>query len=117
MRSYKRSDRVASLVLQALSESILLHVRDARVQGVVVTHVKMTPDMSIARAYVRSLTNDEAGRRHAMAGLEAVKGFLRSEIARQVKLLRVPQLEFFYDEIPDKAARVDEILRGLKNES
>jgi len=114
MRSYKRSDRVASLVLQALSEAILLHVRDLRVQGVVVTHVKMTADMSIARVYVRALTSDEPTRRKAMAGLEAVKGFLRTAVAKQVNLLRVPQLDFFYDDIPDKAARVDEILRKLR---
>jgi ribosome-binding factor A len=116
MRSYKRTDRIASLVKDAMSELLVFEVMDPRVHDAVVTHVHVTADMSIARIYVRSLVSDEQGKAELMAGLDACRGFIRSRLVQRVRLMRAPSLEFFYDEQEDEAARVDAILDRLSRE-
>jgi len=118
MRSYKRTDRIASLIQQAMSELFLFEVRDPRVHSAVVTHVFVTSDMGLARIYVRPIAGaDEQGRRELMAGLNRSKAFLRGALAKRVQLMRAPQLEFFFDEVPDEVARIDEIMANLDKPS
>jgi len=116
MRAYKRTDRIASLVKDAMSELLVFEVGDPRVHDAVVTHVHVTADLSIARVYVRSLVSNDQAKTELMAGLEASRGFLRSRLVSRVNLMRAPQLEFFYDEQEDQAARVDAILDRLAHE-
>lgn len=115
MKTYKRTDRISKLLRQALSETLLRSVRDPRIQNAVVTDVKVTADMSIARVYVRTL--DEAREQEdLLRGFRACAGFLRGELGRNVHLLRVPRLEFFYDEVPDQAAAVEALLDQLRRD-
>jgi len=113
MRTWKRTDRIASLIKDALSEMLVLDVSDPRVHDAVVTHVRVSGDLSIARVYVRSIVSDEQSRGELLTGLEAAGGFLRSGLAHRVKLFRVPELQFFYDDQEDEAARLDAILEEL----
>lgn len=114
MRSYKRTDRIASLIKQAMSELFLFEVRDPRVRTAVVTHVFVTADMGLARVYVRPIAGaDQQGRKELMAGLNKSKAFLRGALCKRVQLMRAPQLEFFFDEVPDEVARIDELLANL----
>jgi ribosome-binding factor A len=115
MRSYARTDRVASLIKDELGGLIVNEVGDPRVHSCVITAVKVTADMSIARVYVRSLVSDEQGqaRQELLKGLGKAAGFLRAQLGHRVRLQRTPTLEFFYDDTPDEAARVEAILAKL----
>lgn len=115
MKSFKRTDRVGSLIRDALSELFLFEVQDPRVKQAVVTQVKVTPDFSLARVYVRSLQGSDAqGRQELLLGLGKCKGFLRSALGKKIDLLRIPVLEFFFDETPDEAARIEVMLAQLR---
>ena len=46
-----------------------------------------------------------------LRGLKRATPFLRSEIASRLTLRAVPELAFSYDDTPQKASRVDELLR------
>lgn len=116
MRPFRRADRIASLIKDAMSELLVFEVGDPRVRDAVVTHVRVTADMSIARVYVRSLVSDEQGRASLMEGLSASCGFLRTRLVKRVRLMRAPELEFYYDDQEDEAARVDAILERLARE-
>lgn len=114
MRSYKRTDRLAALIKQAMAELFLFEVCDPRVHSAVVTHVFVTSDMGLARVYVRPIAGaDEQGRHELMAGLNRSKSFLRGALGKRVRLMRVPQLEFFFDDVPDEVARIDQIMAEL----
>jgi ribosome-binding factor A len=112
MKSFDRTQRVASLLKEAISEALLFSVSDPRLQGVVVTRVFVTKDLSICRVYFRhySLTRDEV-----MEGLQACRGFLRKEVGHKVRLLRTPDFEFFYDDLPDKVLEVEALLEKVKD--
>ncbi|NOZ00507.1 MAG: 30S ribosome-binding factor RbfA [Deltaproteobacteria bacterium] len=113
MKTFKRADRISKLLLRALSESLIQAVRDPRVSTAVVTDVKVTADVSIARVYVRSLDKD-CDTQKMLEGFQACSGLLRGELGRRVHLFRIPRLEFFYDELPDKAAAVEALLDELR---
>ncbi len=115
MRTYRRTDRVASLLRETLSEVLLTEVRDPRVQDVVVTRVQVTADLSLCRVYVRTLQQGDACAR-AMEGLRACAGFLRHEVGARVRLLRTPRLEFFHDDLPDKVAAVEALIEKVRVE-
>jgi ribosome-binding factor A len=114
MRSYKRSERVASLIRDALSELILLECGDPRTRGAVITNVRVSDDMSIARVYVRSIAGDDQGRKEVLDGLYSSRAFLRQALLKRVQLVKAPTLIFHFDDVPDEAARIEALLAGLK---
>jgi ribosome-binding factor A len=113
MKPFKRTDRIASEIRSALAMLIVSEIEDPRGRMGVVTGVKVTADMSLCRVYVRSIQGDEQGKAELLAGLQKSSAFLRRELAHRVSMLRMPRLEFFYDDVPDQAARVEELLFRL----
>lgn len=101
------------MLRDTLSELLLFSVRDPRVQDVVVTRVQVTADLSWCRVYVRTLREGEQ-RDEVLAGLEASAGFLRREVGKRVRLLRVPAFRFFLDDLPDQVAAVERLLDEIR---
>ncbi len=112
----KRNRRLARLGEQFRREiSEILHraIRDPRVQDVVVNSVEVTPDLWLARVYVR-VGGEERERREALEGLEAAANFMRRELAAVLHIRRIPELRFLEDKTLAKANRIEEILKGLE---
>lgn len=78
---------------------------------VTVSGVKMTPDLSVAKAYVSIFPSSKAG--EVMKILEDEKGGMRGELGRLVaKQLRiVPELSFYLDDSLDYVEHIDELLK------
>jgi ribosome-binding factor A len=107
----RRPERVAHLVQSELARLLLREAKDPRLRLVTLTAVKMTPDLRVARVFVRTL-DDTADRRAVVRALEHAAPFLRGEIGRALGLRVTPELRFAYDALPDTARRLDELLRG-----
>jgi ribosome-binding factor A len=108
--SERRPERVAHLV-QAELAGLLLRANDTRLHEAAVTGVRMSPDLRVARVYVRTLGGEEA-RAPLLRALTRAAHFLRGEVGRALGLRVTPELRFEYDTVPDDAARVEELLRG-----
>jgi ribosome-binding factor A len=107
----RRPERVAHLVQSELARLLIRDVKDPRLRLVTVTAVKMTPDLRVARVYVRTL---EEGADHGdvIRALQRAAPFLRGEIGRALGLRVTPELRFEWDALPDTARRLDELLRS-----
>ncbi len=107
--------RVEGQLLQAVASG-LTGLNDPRLNNVGVTRVQLTDDLQFARIFVRlSFGDDSEQRRRAlMAGLKSATSRLRRAVGGTVQLRYTPTLRFIYDEGPDAAQRVDEILTELK---
>jgi ribosome-binding factor A len=80
---------------------------------VTVTAVRMSPDLRVARVYVRTM--DTGGREQAIVdALQRAGPFLRGEVGRALGLRVTPELRFAYDTVPDTARQVDALLRGAR---
>lgn len=108
-REYPRRYRVADQVQRELGD-LLREVKDPRVGGMItISSVDVSPDLKSARIYVAILDQAEPAR--VIEGLAAAAGFLRSRLARRLKLRVVPELRFHHDTAPDAADRVHHLLR------
>ena len=110
---YQRADRVGDLIVEVIAELLHRDIRDPRVQAVTLTGAKVSKDLRHARVYF-NLLGGKNDRRAVLAGLQSATGFIRSRVAKQLKLRFVPALEFTYDETEDEAQRIDELLKQVK---
>ncbi|MEZ5065474.1 MAG: 30S ribosome-binding factor RbfA [bacterium] len=115
MRS-NRMKRIDDVVRRVIGEALLDKVADPRIGLVSVTRVQVSPEFDTARVWVTVL-GDSAVRERSLAGLRSAAPFLQSEIAKAVRMRRVPRLRFLYDDAVDRGFRVDEALRGLGPEA
>jgi ribosome-binding factor A len=115
----RRSTRVAERVRTELMDLLLRgSVRDPGAEGAFVSEVVMSKDLRYARIYVR-LTNcdvSEQARHSAVRALTRAGGYLRKELAPRLKLRRMPELRFVWDDREDRAARVDSLLEEIRRE-
>ncbi|MBZ9540060.1 MULTISPECIES: 30S ribosome-binding factor RbfA [Modicisalibacter] len=99
MREFQRTDRVADQLQQELAVLIQREVKDPRLGMVTVSGVTVSRDLGYADVYITLLGDDDPARiKENLAVLKRAGGFLRSQIARRVKLRHVPELRFHYDE-------------------
>jgi phosphoesterase RecJ-like protein len=103
---------VGESIREVLGELIQRQVKDPRVGFVTITAVRVTPDLSKAHVYYTVL-GDDREQRNTHAGLESAKPFLRTETGRRVRLKTVPDLEFHFDDTPQKGQAVDSIIEEI----
>jgi len=110
----KRPDRVGDLLLEVISQLLTREVSDPRIGPITLTAAEVTRDLKHARIYFAPL-DERTERETLLAGLRSATGFIRSKVARELKLRSVPTIEFVYDEGQDRARRIDDLLKQVKS--
>src|SRR5499426_4528265 len=111
-----RPDRVGEEIRQELSELISRGgVHDPGIGFITLTRVKVSPDLQLARVFYTTM-GDTAARRETAKALERATPFFRRHIGGQLRLRRVPELEFRFDESIANQDRIEQILRDLHQE-
>ncbi len=115
-RSHRhRPERLATLLHEELAAAITTLVKDPRVGFVTVTGVRVSPDGTHADVRV-SVMGDDAAKTRAMEGLGSATGFLRTHLARALRLRTTPELHWKLDRGLEHAARIDRLLDALHDE-
>lgn len=112
---HSRPDRIAEEIREELSGLLAAEVKDPGVGFVTITRVKLTADLQLARAYY-TVIGDEKARQDTARALGRATPFLRRQIAQRVRLRRVPELHFHYDESIEKEQRIEELLQTVREE-
>lgn len=107
-----RAPRLNEQLKREISDLLARKVRDPRVGHVLVTEARVSGDLWVARVFFRVL---DSGRdlSEVQEGLEAAAPFIRKELGRVLRIRRVPELRFQYDDTLDSAARIEEVLRQV----
>jgi ribosome-binding factor A len=108
----RRTDRVGDLLRAELAELMAREVNDPRARGAVVTSVDASPDLKSAEVLVSILGSDEE-REEAIGALRGAAGFLRSRLARKVRLRNIPELRFHLDRGAEHSQRISDLLESL----
>jgi ribosome-binding factor A len=82
---------------------------------VTLTRVKVSPDLQLARVYYTSL-GDERARVETRRALERATPFLRRHLGARLRLRRVPDLTFQFDQSVEQQDRIEQILLDLADE-
>jgi ribosome-binding factor A len=107
-----RTQRVATLVREVLSELIRFEVKDPRVAAITLTDVEVTGDLREARVYYTA-PEDEKTRKAIAEALRRASGFLRRELGQRIRLRVTPSLEFRLDPSLEYGARIERALHEL----
>ena len=103
-----RIGRVNSLIRHEISELLQRQVKDPRLGNfVAVTEVSTSPDLKYAKVFV-SYIGDEEEKQKTLSVLAAASGFFRKELAKHLRLRRIPELSFHWD---DSIERGDHLLQ------
>ena len=133
----QRQQRVADLVQRELAVLIQLEINDPRVGMVSVTGVDVSRDFAFADVYITVLNStsgaegdrigtqpegklDKLEIEENVGALNKAAGFLRSLLARRLKLRTTPKLRFHYDGSISRGNKlsslIDEALEADRNQ-
>lgn len=113
-REFKRTDRVGDQIQRDLAVLIQREIKDPRLGMVTISHVKVSKDLSYADIYITVLALGDQDEVEAIAAslkvLRSAAGFLRSELARGIKLRVMPELRFHFDESIERGRRLHSLI-------
>lgn len=111
----KRTQQIGEEIQHILSEIIQYELKDPRVGFATVVGVDVSADLQHAKVRISVL--DAAERTETMAVLERAKGFMRHQLAQQMRHLRsIPELHLVLDTSLDYSMHIDEVLRQVELE-
>jgi ribosome-binding factor A len=111
-----RPDRVGDQIRQELSEMLTRgDVHDPGIGFITLTRVQVSPDLQVAKVFYTTL-GDPNARRETQKALERATPFFRRQIGARVRLRRVPEVEFRFDEAIQHQDRIEQILRDLREQ-
>jgi ribosome-binding factor A len=113
MAQGSRPDRVADLIRSELAMLLARDVHDPGIGFITITRVQMTPDLQQARVFYTTLGDDKA-RKSSGQALERAAPFLRRQIGSRLRLKRVPDLTFTYDESVAGQDRIEQLLKEVR---
>jgi len=113
-----RLARVAEVIREVASETILFEVRDPRVKMVTVTRAEVSGDLQHAKVYV-SIMGSEREQQLCMYGLQRAAGFVQSKLGDRMRSRYVPVIQFVQDKGVKNSIEVSRLINealGKKNE-
>ena len=113
MSQGSRPDRVGDQIRSEIASLLARDVHDPGIGFITITRVQVTPDLQQARVYYTAL-GDETGRRSTARALDRAAPFLRRQIGSRLRLKRVPDLEFLYDESIAGQDRIEQLLNEIR---
>lgn len=108
-RDFKRTDRVGAELRRELGLLVHAAVRDHALPSVSVSDVEVTRDLDFATVWVTALQAERA--KEAVKALNELAIEFRRTLSRSMRLRRVPELRFKYDDSVDKSERIERLLR------
>jgi ribosome-binding factor A len=105
-----RSERLNHQIRREISELLQRQVKDPRLDSfVTVTDVAVSSDLRIARVYISHFGT--AGKKEeTMQAITAASGYIRKELGKRLRLRRVPELSFRWDDSIEQGAHIEELL-------
>ena len=110
-----RPARVGDQIRVEMADLLAREVHDPGIGFLTVTQVTVSPDLQHARVFYTTMGDDRA-RRESQRALERAAPFLRRQLGRRLRLRRVPELQFCFDESIERQDRIERILQDLNTE-
>jgi ribosome-binding factor A len=112
---FHRANRLAEEMKKEVSQILREEIKDPRVGFVSVTRVEVSSDLRYAKVFISVLGSQEE-RQEVARALKRAGGFIRSELARRIRLRFTPELTFKIDDSIEHGVRIANILDQVKND-
>ncbi|MFA5317837.1 MAG: 30S ribosome-binding factor RbfA [Dehalococcoidales bacterium] len=112
-----RIERVNQQIRREVSELLIRHIKDPRLSSFIsVTEVSATNDLRHAIVFISFLGSDEE-KQTAIKTLNTASGYFHNELGRRLKMRRVPELSFKWDDSIERGSRIMDIIDRISHES
>lgn len=107
-----RQAKISRLLQKELSE--IFRLQTAKTHGTIVSvsTVRVSPDLSVAKAYLSVFPSEKAA--ETISAVTAAAKTIRYELAQRVRfvLRKTPELQFYLDDSLDYLDKIDHLLEG-----
>jgi len=111
-----RPERVGDQIRQEISDLLARGaVHDPGIGFMTLTRVQVSADLQVAHIFYTML-GDEKARRETARALERATPFLRRHLGSRLRLRRVPEIDFRFDQAIAHQDRIEQVLRDLHEE-
>jgi ribosome-binding factor A len=107
-----RTEKVGNELRNALARPLKDAASEIHAGFITVTHVRMSPDLRVARVYL-SVFGGKVSGEQAVAKINERRGSLRQEVNAKVRLRFSPELHFYLDDTLDAINRIDSLLKSI----
>jgi ribosome-binding factor A len=113
-----RLARIAEVIREVASETVLFELRDPRVKAVTVTvtRAEISADLQHAKVYV-SVMGSPQEQQLCMHGLKHAAGFVQSKLANRLQTRFTPAVKFILDEGVKKSIEMTRLINEALGES
>ena len=112
MRSPHRLSRINEDLKKEISDILKKEVSDPGLGFLTVMQARISRDLSYARIHV-SILGDELTQKNTMAALIRAKSYIRTLLARRVRMRIIPELDFRLDTTLDDVYQLEDAFRKI----
>jgi ribosome-binding factor A len=119
-KEYSRTRRVADQIQRHMAELIQMELGDPRVGMVTVTGVDVSHEFEHAKIHFTVLGSDLSDKSQIETTIDALNnaaGYLRSALAKRLKLRSTPRLIFVYDASMEHGNRLTDLINSAAKSS
>lgn len=106
-----RQNKIARLLQKELSDIFLLQAKSMPGILISVSAVRISPDLSVARAYLSIFPSEKAEEmiKNINENMRSIRYELGTRVRHQLRI--IPELKFFVDDSLDYLEKIDELLK------
>lgn len=106
-------DRLNNMFVEEISKILHQEIKDRDINFVTVTEARITNDLSFAKVYITTMDND---REKVLKALNKASGYIRTILCDRVKIRKMPEIHFVYDESIEYGKKIEDIIERINNE-
>ena len=106
-------DRLNNMFVEEISKILHQEIKDRDINFVTVTEARITNDLSFAKVYITTMDND---RDKVLKALNKASSYIRTMLCDRVKIRKMPELHFVYDESIEYGKKIEDIIERTNNE-
>lgn len=103
-------ERLGNAFVEEISTIINREIDDDNLKFISITYCKITNDLSYAKVYFTSLNDNKD---EVLKALNRVNKFIRGRLSEKVKIRKMPELIFVYDESIDYGKKIENIIERI----
>lgn len=108
-----RARKLQEFIKQEISQMLMRGLKDPRIGFVTITEVNVTGDLRQATVYCSFFGSDDE-KETSFRALRHASGHIRTEIARNLNLRFMPELNFEKDTSLDYSMHIESVLNDIK---
>ncbi len=105
--------KIQNKLLQYISEIIINDLQNPKIGFVTIVAVKTSKDLDLATVYINVLGQKEK-KEASLKALEKSIGFIKSSLAKKIKIRKIPKLKFVLDATLENANSIEKALNKIK---